>query len=148
MDAHLSEGQFERYRQRRMSPAELLTADDHLAMCEACRRRLGDRQSLEAAAAAIQSDFRAAECATTEHLSYEQLAAYLDNEITDLDREILESHLENCRSCADEERDLREFAARMAGHPSKAYAPLERPATIRGRLRHLLAGVRTKRQER
>lgn len=41
MSAHLSERDLDRYRERRMPPAELLAANDHLADCEECYRRFG-----------------------------------------------------------------------------------------------------------
>ena len=44
--AHLSERDLDRYRERRMPPAELLAANDHLADCEECYRRFGREPEL------------------------------------------------------------------------------------------------------
>ena len=44
------------------------------------------------------------------HLDYdEHLQPYIDETINKIDREIIESHLENCSSCSHQVRDLREF---------------------------------------
>jgi len=49
MPGHLTEQQAERYRQRLLSPAELLSIDDHIHRCEACRARLAAGEPLDAA---------------------------------------------------------------------------------------------------
>jgi len=122
MSEHLSMQQIERYRQRALSPAELLAADDHIAVCAPCRQQLAE------AMRASFSFVRAGDVVSEpEHLEYEQLAAYVDSALDEVDREIVESHLELCAACVAEVRDLRAFRAMMSTYPTKEYAPLSPP---------------------
>ena len=124
---HLSSEKIERYRKREMSAAELLVASDHVAGCEDCRRLLRDPEQLQIALAALQFDL-SAEPVETPHISYEALAAYVDNCADEVDREIVQSHLEFCSECAEEMDDLREFKASMRSDPVKEAAPATRLA--------------------
>jgi anti-sigma factor RsiW len=127
MGGHLSAQDLERYRQRTLSPAEWLAAEDHIATCEACRRQLGEAEPLPEEVAALWAAFRPEAGAKPEHLSYEQLAAYVDDELDEVDREIVESHLELCPTCEAAVRDLRALQAEMAVYPAREYAPTPVP---------------------
>ncbi len=122
MPKHLSVQQIERYCQRALTPAELLEADDHIAACAPCRQKLAE---------AMQTSFsfvRASDIAAKpEHLEYEQLEAYVDSALDEVDREIVESHLELCAECVADVRDLRAFRAMMSTYPTKEYAPAAPP---------------------
>jgi hypothetical protein len=125
MNEHISEQLIERYRRRALSPVELLDADDHMAACEMCRQRLGDEPRERAAANSMRADLAAAEMI---HLDYELLAAYVKGELRPIDREITDSHLELCAQCDAEVNELRAFAAQMAAHSIKEYAPAAPPS--------------------
>lgn len=129
MSEHLLTPQIEGYRQRTLSPAELLAADDHLAVCEACRHKLSREGQLQRAFTAVRTDLSA----EPGHLPYEQLAAYVDRSLSETDREMVESHLELCRRCADEVRDLREFAGAFAASFAREYAPSAAHAPKKGK---------------
>lgn len=124
---HISSQQLERYRSRVMPPAELLSVGDHLAACEACRARLADTERLRQAVVSLQNDFAAEPAAEPDHLPYEQMAAYVDNRLDELDREIVESHIDLCRHCAAEVMELRGFASEVAAYSEKEYAPAVAP---------------------
>jgi anti-sigma factor RsiW len=51
------------------------------------------------------------------HIQYQQLAAYVDNLADEVDREIVQSHLELCGDCAAEVEDLRTFRSEIASRP-------------------------------
>lgn len=121
MSEHLSEQKVDRYRQRLMSPAELLDADDHLATCATCCQMLKDPQRLQNAFASVRSELGAVIKTKLEHPSYEQLAAYVDSELDDVDREIVKSHMDMCSSCAAETRDLLAFKAALAAETDRAF---------------------------
>jgi hypothetical protein len=89
--------------------------------------RLVDPQQLQAAVAALWAAFLPEAGAEPEHLSYEQLEAYVDDELDEVDREVVESHLELCPQCEAEARDLRAFQAEMAAYPAREYAPTPAP---------------------
>ena len=109
MADHLTPEQLARYAKRTLSPAELLAADDHLAACETCRQRAGDPQSEETAFAFLRQDLAAQAKLGLSHVSYEQMESYVDNDADASDREIVDSHVELCRTCREELRELQEF---------------------------------------
>jgi hypothetical protein len=113
MSEHLLAEQIERYRQRVMSPTELLMADDHLVTCDSCRLRLTDTGRLETAIPSLLADLQAETRAKPNHLLYEQLAGYVDDSLDEVDREIVETHLQGCRLCTTELHDLQTFKAAM-----------------------------------
>jgi anti-sigma factor RsiW len=59
------------------------------------------------------------------HLIYEQVAAYVDDGLNDVDREIATSHLELCRECAERVTQLRDFKLESAGPREKEWPPSE-----------------------
>lgn len=125
MSEHLSVQQIERYCQRALSPAELLEADDHIAACAPCRQQLAEAMQASLTFAWVGDKSEVA--AGMEHLAYEQLEAYVDSALDEVDREIVESHLELCAECVAEVRDLRAFRAIMSTYPAKEYAPVSPP---------------------
>jgi Putative zinc-finger len=111
---HLSPHDIRRYNQREMSPTELLTVDDHLADCAACRDQLCDAESARVRFLFLRNSLQAD---TQTHIPYEQLTAYVDSLADDVDREIVQSHLELCSACATEVEDLRTFREEMQSLP-------------------------------
>src|SRR5438093_1092471 len=122
MSAHLSEQQIEDYRQRKMAPGELLFADDHLAACEECRRRVGRDRKLLASIANLRTDLLAAADNEPEHLLYEQIEAYVDDKLNEVDREVIDTHLELCLQCKAEVEDLFAFKATLTTHTARESA--------------------------
>jgi len=116
MAKHLTPDQVARYMQRRLSTAEFGAFDDHLATCEPCRQAVSDPKRLEAAYVFLRQDLQAQAKSGLTHISYEQLEAYVDDEISDADREIVNSHIELCPTCRTELRDLREFRLSLEPH--------------------------------
>ena len=112
--AHLSAEHLMRYCQKRLSPAELLEVDQHLTLCSVCRAQL----QATGPPPQFWSDWQEWHPLGSDHLSYEQLEAYVDNQIDEIDREIVEGHTTVCASCARELRDLQTFATGL-----KAPAP-------------------------
>ena len=132
MTEHLSSEQIQKYRQRVLPPSELLATDRHLAECGTCREQLGGVES----AAALLTDLRAAQQEESDHLSYEQMAAYIDLRTDDVDREIVEGHVEFCSRCEAELGQLQKFAAELSSaFPSKSLS-------IRARLSKLWSAPR------
>ena len=129
MSAHLSSNFVEDYRQRRLSPAELVATDIHLAECGACREMIADGLQLPTRTLGLQADLN------SNHASYEQLAAFTDGSDEKLDwseREFLVAHFEDCAACSADLRDLQLFAASLAPHypPGNRIEPSLLPSTI------------------
>ena len=115
MQEHISAKTIQQYRERRLSSAELLALDDHLAQCAVCRAQISRPPARHSAPA----DFiPALETEEFEHPLFEQFAAYLDRQMDSVEREIVESHLACCRQCARELSQLEALKADIA-----AYSP-------------------------
>lgn len=127
MSEHLSGQILERYHQHKLSPVELIEADDHLAVCERCRRQLYDGTQAQASLSLLAADFLATGL-FPEHLSYEQLAAYVDEGLGATDREIAEAHLQLCSECALRRDELRAFATQIADTATQEYLPAAQSA--------------------
>lgn len=123
MSEHLSPEHIQRYRQRTLSPPELLAVTDHVAQCESCRRQVSDERRIRASFASLQSGLQAAVSEASEHPHYEQIAAYVDDELNEAEREKVEKHLNTCSSCAGDVSDLRAFRAMMSTHSPKEHKP-------------------------
>jgi hypothetical protein len=91
-----------------MSADGLRTVHQHIAMCEMCRARVSNPGHVAFAFAAFERELQQAGT-EDDHLPYQQLSGYVDDELPEIDREIVESHLESCAECAAEVRDLRSF---------------------------------------
>src|SRR5215208_2927234 len=107
---HLSDQQIKRYCRRKLTPAELLAADDHLGLCDLCYGRI-DREQLCETFESVEATFYNAASAEFNHLTYEQLAMCVDDKLTEAERESLTAHLENCSQCETELNDLRSVKA-------------------------------------
>ncbi len=109
MSEHVTAQQIEQYRSKGMPPEDLLAFDRHVAQCGKCRDQLAGEEPVTALLAGLASA-----AAAPEHLSYDQMTAYVDAKSDDLDREIVESHVELCARCAAELGDLAAFAQRLS----------------------------------
>jgi hypothetical protein len=125
---HLSDEEIARYCGQRMLGGELLAADNHLAHCDTCYARMGEgeegRNRLVAASRAFDE---AVSCEVT-HIGYEQMAGLVDGRLDEVDREIIESHIEMCPQCEAELDDLRDVSARMAAGTAKKGEPRGGPS--------------------
>ena len=122
MSKHLSAQEIEQYRRQTMSPARLLVIDVHIAACRECREKLDDVPRPDTVFTSLQSAFDAYTGSESQHLSFEQIAAYVDDELDESGREGLEHHLFLCQTCEAEARDLRLFSQVMH-RPAEQYLP-------------------------
>jgi anti-sigma factor RsiW len=108
---HLSSAQIEDFQRQKLSPAELLSVDDHLAECAECRRLVAS--ALNHNAVRLYAEL-AAEVAVGQHLTFEQSAAYVDGLLGGDERRMIEDHLASCALCAPLTDDLRAFRNEIA----------------------------------
>jgi len=141
MPDHLSAEQIARYRGRGTPPEELLQVDDHISQCAECRERLASASDIRSALQRADyrrrlgfardmssvhgevaplgehgADLSSAPRSTAlqpEHIAYEQLEAFVDGTASLAERQVVRTHLEFCRTCADELRDLNTFKAEL-----------------------------------
>jgi hypothetical protein len=97
---HLSQLQIEHYRQRLLSPSELLSFDDHLTGCAFCRRQLRERKPMDETLSTIRTNLQTIPLAISDHLTREQLTGYAAHQLDGIERELVESHLEFCEQCS------------------------------------------------
>lgn len=116
MADHLSQSEFERYRDRRLGVRELLRVDRHLAQCDQCQqtlRALSDRAAAVRVVSAIEQ--------AGSHLTYEQMEAFVDDQLSPGGRADVQAHASVCTPCAKELAEMQGFAPALA-------RPVERPA--------------------
>src|SRR5262245_3239746 len=91
-----------------MSADELLATDDHLAWCDDCRTCLGDAVGWRPSSFDLprQAD-------PVEHLTFEQLSAYVDKSLGEAARGDVERHVFNCTRCDAELEDLQQLVAEL-----------------------------------
>lgn len=100
MSEHLSSEQFDRLRRNDAGAAELFAWGDHLQACSECARAASGDRGLS-----FDSDENA-------HLDFDLLHALVEDRADAIDREIADTHLEDCATCRAELADLRLFAKR------------------------------------
>jgi anti-sigma factor RsiW len=106
MAEHLSQIQLTGYSGRALDDDELLAVDRHLASCDVCHEKLARISSPVAGRPSHPTRFTGEPF----HLDYdEHLEPYVEGKSNDIDREIVESHIAFCSTCADELSDLQEF---------------------------------------
>ena len=108
---HLSAAQFEGYRSRALSPADLQAVGRHLQDCSVCRRTLLLQVEPPPFADLLE------EIPEELHLSWEQMSAWLDGTMTPAESQQVEAHTFLCASCSREIADLRKLDTRLAASP-------------------------------
>src|SRR5882724_4354744 len=110
---HISSQQLEGYLNKTLPPDELIRVDDHLSACDVCHQHLSAMLSLSKKPRVIESDESRINDEESDHVTYEQLAAYVDLELDEFDREIVESHITLCTQCSEETRSLSDLKKRI-----------------------------------
>ena len=95
MDATAREG----YVRRSLSGLDLLVADRHLALCDACREALARDAGLQQAFHAVREELPGVALSPTAHLAYEQLESYVDGRLRAGNRAVIDQHLSSCARC-------------------------------------------------
>ncbi|HEX4948154.1 MAG TPA: hypothetical protein VFZ34_15890 [Blastocatellia bacterium] len=95
---HLSTYQIQRYRLAQLAPAELLAVDDHITQCQWCQHQMQAGFDVHAALRRLQTSLHWTP--GDEHLAPHQFAAYVNNQLNTVERELIVSHLDICTGCA------------------------------------------------
>jgi anti-sigma factor RsiW len=128
---HLSLVQVRAYVRGALHPSTLVTIDDHLEGCAACRAALARESDASFGAEAFGRALAAPEARPeSPHLAFEHLRGAVDGTLTGADAEWVEAHTALCIMCAEELRDLERFApfvpVKIAEPPPEA-APIDVP---------------------
>ena len=114
MSVHLTEAETRAYRDRSLTASELLLASDHLAACEACRAKISSSEAAHQSVENIRKSL-IAEAATPTHLTYDELAAYVDGTLEETNASHVEGHARECESCGTNLHDLAAFKREIRG---------------------------------
>ncbi len=126
MNRHLSREQMLKYRDRELLPADLVSIDEHLGSCESCRTELAELASPGTATLSAILEAR------DEHITYEQMDAWVENSMDADERELVMSHVGLCGFCAQQLKAYEGYAQAMAA----AIPPPARPVhSFRSRIR-------------
>jgi tetratricopeptide (TPR) repeat protein len=122
---HYTLQEIESYRRRSMPAMEILVVNEHLATCDECYGKFHSKSLLASAYNFARTDLESAQNEEIEHLSFDQILAYIDNEMDEIERGIAGVHLEICSECDDICRDLGKFKSDLA--LGKVYATAPQP---------------------
>lgn len=126
---HLTEKQLSEYTNRVLSPAELLWVDDHLADCADCCQKLSSvLQANSGGNGAV--NFLTGELTAAEedfHLSFAQIAAYIDQQLAAPEQQAIADHLQLCHTCQAEIEDLQSFQQMLSQPDSVPPKPIAPP---------------------
>jgi anti-sigma factor RsiW len=116
---HLTQIQIEGYGRRPLAAAEWLFVSEHLSACEACRRRVEESVDGEATYLALKSgvfDETGPRPSSAEraHLSFEQMADFVDKALAAEELQVVKDHLAWCEECETTVDDLRAFKDQVA----------------------------------
>src|SRR5436190_21809433 len=109
MSTHLSTQDLQSFHQGAMTTATLLEADKHLTTCAECAQRLAGRARLGETLALLQAELTEAESQTCAYFTFEQKAAYVNEELSGQELSLASLHLEICPECQLEIEELRAF---------------------------------------
>ena len=123
---HLTQKQIEDYSQNRLGAAELLSIDDHVAACEACRQRVEAGMNGDAAFYALHGE--AFGDGLGVHLTVAQTAEYVDKNLSGDELQVVTDHLTGCEQCLMAVEDLRAFRNEIAPSLDREYQPATVPS--------------------
>lgn len=126
---HISEEALQKYKEKSLPPAGVLSVCDHLESCPQCRERLAEISPLDHLFSAFTSELDTATNDAPPHLLPELMVDYVDNQLDDTDLEIADSHLSSCSLCRADLQDLRAFKATLRVPAERVEAP-EKPKSL------------------
>lgn len=109
MTEHLSQRILAGYHGRELTAPELIAVDEHLAVCETCRANLGRAEQADERSHSLIAGLHREAQEPLQHLSYEDLEAYVGETLSETEREIVVNHLQVCALCDEEAQDLLAF---------------------------------------
>lgn len=145
MTEHPTMQELDEYRRRVLAPRTFLSVHQHVTTCQSCSAqcdspedRARDLNSLREALVAAPDD-------TPYHLSTAEVTSYTEGTLDEIDREIAESHLEDCAACRSEvRREVRSPVRPVVAPKSRISFPLAgrwQPIRVAAAMLAGLAGV-------
>ncbi len=117
MAKHLSAEQITKYRERTLQPGELLAVDSHLGSCAECRTLMSEQSS-----EGMGFILAIAEAAN-DHLTYEQMEAWVEDRMDQTERELVMAHIGMCQACARQLKAYESYAPVMSAPVNRVASP-------------------------
>lgn len=110
---HISMKRMEEFCARAISREDFVTTARHMARCETCLQTFREisRRRRDNEPAVI--DLSLENWFKDEHLEYERLVSYADDQLNEIEREITEAHLRACPGCREDVRGFLEYKKRI-----------------------------------
>lgn len=124
---HLTQQQLEDYSFHRLGAAELLAVSDHLGECGFCRGQIEAGMNGDAAFFALHDEAFGDGTGVTAHLSAEQMAEFVDKNLSGESLQIATDHLAGCEQCVLAVADVRAFRNEIAPSLDREYRPATAP---------------------
>jgi predicted anti-sigma-YlaC factor YlaD len=131
MEIHLDPSQVERCRNHQLTPDEMPAVYQHLGVCEACRARVESPE--DTPFMNLRTGIWLDTARDEGHLTEAQKLGYAANTLGQIDRQIVETHLEYCAECVEALQRFRAFRILVSTYPHSELEPLA-PLTLRDRL--------------
>jgi hypothetical protein len=128
MAEHPSKTELIAYADRALSADAVLRVDNHLSRCHECYLLMKEHLNIGQAGASLAESL--AGNGHDDHLSYEQLAGYVDGSLGAVDREIAEVHSGACELCSAQLDDLRKIRDGFTAEPVPQLS--RRPSFLEG----------------
>src|SRR6266542_7094818 len=114
---HLTLEQLDAYRAGSYPTEMIQMIDRHLTICRICRDRFQGHESLnEEVQTFLHRLLVKALDTPIRHFNYPRVVAYVDDELTEADREMAEGHLADCALCRLQVSELRAFKTELQQH--------------------------------
>lgn len=126
MSDHISEPQMEKFYARTLEVPELTRIAGHLATCAHCRQAFHEVFQQRRDYAPVAFNLSPEAWLKNEHLTYEQLAPYVEERMDEIEHEMLDIHLKSCARCREDLRKFIDHRQQTEPEMQVRYAPRER----------------------
>lgn len=129
---------------RGLSPAQVaLQVDRHVGSCSQCRSLIQQLRGAEADDSLLYKVLADDSAKYLGCVTFDELVAFIDGTLDDIDRSLVESHIQECASCSEDLRSLIAFKeSLLAEERTSNQAPVELSRNIVSNLAGRLATVR------
>lgn len=120
---HISISQMERFSLSALTQGELTSISQHLVDCQTCHRVFVATLRRQKGSSGLSFTLAPEFWLRHEHVDYDQLVALADGTLDAADREIIDTHLNNCAACREDVRSFIAFRDQLEPELSVSYGP-------------------------
>lgn len=127
MPDHVSTLKMEKFCARSLEISELASVAEHLEACTDCRELFHEIFQRRRDYAPIAFNLSPEAWLKHEHLEHEQLVPYVEDRLSEAEREILDAHLRSCNRCRERYDSFLDFRKQIEPEMSVRFAPRRQP---------------------